>query len=186
MRKSLLCLSALACLSAGLRAAERPIVIDKEHSRIEAEAKATMHAFTAKVVSYEADFLVDPAVGKVKRGTLRFKVSNVRTGDEKRDRDMLVWEQSDQFPEVVFTLIAIEDQSTGKAVARGQLILHGVAKEIVVPATIETKDQRVFTIAGQYDLDTREYGLAVIRKYGLLKVDPLLRVSFHLQGSVTE
>jgi hypothetical protein len=31
-------------------------------------------------------------------------------------------------------------------------------------------------------VDTRDYGLPIIRVFGLLKVDPLVHVQFHLEG----
>ena len=186
MPKNPLLVAALLWLPLALHATERPLSIDKTHSRIEAEAKATMHAFTAKLSSYDAEFMADTTSGKIKRGTLQFKISNVKTGDEKRDRDMLAWIHNDQFPEVVFTLISVVDAAPSKLNARGQLLLHGVAKEIAFPVTVETKDQHVYSIDGHLDLDTQEFGLPIIRKYGLLKVDPVLHVSFHLQGAVVD
>jgi hypothetical protein len=35
-------------------------------------------------------------------------------------------------------------------------------------------------------IDTREHGLPVIRLLGLLKVDPLVTVRFHLQASLKD
>jgi iron complex transport system substrate-binding protein len=43
--------------------------------------------------------------------------------------------------------------------------------------------ERVAAALGDASLDTREFGLPVIRLFGLLKVDPVVRVRFHLQGT---
>ena len=46
-----------------------------------------------------------------------------------------------------------------------------------------TSDGRLLAIDGEAVLDTREFGLPVIRLLGLLKVDPQVAVRFHLQGT---
>ena len=41
-----------------------------------------------------------------------------------------------------------------------------------------------FLCDGEVAIDTRDYGLPVIKKFILLKVDPVVHLSFHLQGRV--
>jgi hypothetical protein len=58
-----------------------------------------------------------------------------------------------------------------------------VARQIEFPVTIVT-NRTLYAIDGHVLVDTRDYGLAIIRRFGLIKVDPVVRVNFHLQGSV--
>lgn len=183
--KKLLVALAFAGFGLCLRAAEAPIVIDTQHSRIEFDVKATMHSFTGSVKAYQADILADPESGNVTKAQLQFKFADLVTGDEKRDRDMLAWEQSDQFPTVVFTLTKLAPTAPGHYSAHGQLILHGVTHDIVFPVTITSADKLVYSIDGETQLDTHDYNLPTIRKFGLMKVNPVVRISFHLQGAVS-
>ena len=40
----------------------------------------------------------------------------------------------------------------------------------------------LFAIDGDAVIDTRDFGLPIIKKFLVLKVDPEVRVRFHLQG----
>lgn len=173
-------------LTVSSRGVEHALSIDKIHSRIEVAVTATMHEFTGKLNDYDADILVDTTSGKLAKAMLRFKFADLKTGDEKRDNAMLSWENNDQFPEAVFTLISLNTAKPNQPTARGQLLLHGTAQEITVELTIVTKDQLVYSIDGESTFDIRDFGLPVIRRYGFLRVNPVVTVSFHLQGSASE
>jgi len=45
-----------------------------------------------------------------------------------------------------------------------------------------TADHRLTTIDGMAAVDTREFGLPIIRMFWVLTVDPVVHVRFHLQG----
>ncbi|PTY08651.1 hypothetical protein DB347_03485 [Opitutaceae bacterium EW11] len=182
MKKILIAL-AIAGLGLCVRAAESPVSIDPQHSRIEFDVKATMHGFTGKVEAYKTDIIADPASGLVTKAQVQVKFADLKTGDTKRDREMLEWEQVDQFPEVLYTMTKLDSLGGGKYTAHGQLILHGVTKEIAFPVTIATADKTTYSIDGETNLDTHDYNLPTIRKFGMLKVNPVVRVFFHLQGS---
>jgi len=172
-------------LALSSRAAEHALSIDKSHSRIEVSVDATFREFTAKLSDYETDILADTATGKITRATLRFKFADLKTGEDKRDEAMLTWENNDQFPEAVFTLTAFDGSNPGKPTARGQLIFHGVARSIALSLTVVTKDQLVYSIDGEANLDVQDFGLPILHRYGFIRVDPTVTVSFHLQGSAS-
>lgn len=172
-------------LGVASQAAEHTLTIDKTHSRIEVMVGATTHEFTLKLSDYEADILADTATGKLTKVMLRFKFADLKTGDEKRDEAMLAWENNDQFPEVVFTLISITTDPVGKGTARGQLLLHGIAREINLDLTVTNKDQLIYSIDGESTLDTQDFGLPILHRYGFIRVDPAITLSFHLQGSAS-
>ena len=93
------------------------------------------------------------------------------------------WLETTKHPEGVFTLSALEPAADGRFEARGTFVLHGVSREIVFPVSVIT-DRTLYAIDGVATLDTQDFGLPVIRKFGLLKVDPVVKVRFHLQGTV--
>ncbi len=65
--------------------------------------------------------------------------------------------------------------------AVGRLTFHGVTRDLRFPITLE-RDGPLYSIDGDAPIDTREFGLPVIRRLAVLKVDPLVHVRFHLQG----
>lgn len=172
---------ALAATTAG--AAETPLVVDAAQSRVEIVVKATVDSFTANLAAYDAAITVDPAAERITGARFAFHFANVKTGNDDRDAQMLAWEEAQQHPDGVFALTTLERDATGATTAKGTLTLHGVAKEIDFSVSVTHEADR-YAIDGEARLDTRDFGLPIIRKFLLLKVDPLVAVRFHLQGDV--
>lgn len=162
-------------------AAPTPLSIDPAQSRVEVIVKATVDSFTGTLDAYKADITVD--AGRVTAATISFRFADVHTGKPARDEAMHEWQDTPKHPDGVFTLKTIETAADGRLTARGALVLHGVSREIAFPISVTT-DHRLYAIDGEAPLDTREFGLPIIRKFGLLKVNPLVKVRFHLQGTV--
>jgi polyisoprenoid-binding protein YceI len=97
---------------------------------------------------------------------------------------MLDWAQAPAHPEASFRLKElVPDATAGRHVARGTFTYHGVEQPLEFPVSI-TLDGGTCAIDGEVILDTRTYALPVIRKFAVLRVDPLVRVRFHLQASL--
>jgi len=158
-----------------------PLVLDRERSEIEVEVRDTFGSFTGRLQAFEAAVSIDPAGPSVERAQVDFKFADLRTGRPRRDRDMLEWENAVQHPSVRFRLERLEVTPGAPVRARGWLTLHGVEHNVVFPVAF-LADGPACSIDGEIDLDYRDYGLPVIRKFFMLTVDPHLRVRFHLQG----
>ncbi len=165
-----------------LPAAAQTLTVDKANSRVEIAVKATVDSFVTKLAAYTADVRFDAATGQVTAAKLAFHFTDVKTGNEKRDREMHIWQQTEKFPDGDFTLKALQPAADGKLTARGGLTLHGVTRELAFPVTV-VRAGAVATVEGEAVVDTRLFGLPVIRKFALLKVDPLVTVRFHLTGT---
>lgn len=173
------------CLLAGLMpvlsiAAPQPLIVDTDQSRVEIVVKATVDSFTGKLNAYTAGITVDE--GRVTAAKLEFHFVDVLTGKEARDEAMHDWQQTAKHPDCSFVLAALEPAPAGRINARGTLTLHGVAREISFPVSVTT-DHTLYAVDGEVPIDTRDFGLPIIRKFMLLKVDPVVTVRFHLQGS---
>ncbi len=158
-----------------------PLVLDRERSEIEVEMRGTFGSFTGRLQAFEVAVSIDPTGPTVERAELEFKFADLRTGRPRRDRDMLEWEDANHHPDVRFRLERLEVTPGVPARARGSLTLHRVEHNVVFPVTL-LADGAACSIDGEVNLDYRDYGLPVIRKFFMLKVDPHLRVRFHLQG----
>lgn len=161
-------------------AAPAPLAIDLAQSRIEIVVKATIDSFTATLSAYKADVQVD--AGRVTAATITFDFADVQTGKPGRDETMHAWQDTPRHPHGVFSLRSLTTDAAGRTTAQGSLVFHEVARELDFPVSITT-DRRLYAIDGEASLDTRDFALPIIRKFGLLKVDPVVKVRFHLQGS---
>lgn len=175
-----LCLAAVL-LAGGARAAEAPLTIDAAQSRVEIGVKATVDSFTGKLERYDAVIVVDPASAEVRSARFAFRFEDVKTGKADRDEEMHKWQDTPHNPDGVFTLVSFARGEDGGRVATGTLVFHGRSREITFPVSI-THDGGLYAIDGEATLDTRDFGLPVIKKFLLLKVDPAVKVRFHLQG----
>lgn len=172
----------LSLATAAAVAAERPLTVDHALSRIQADVKATGHSFTARLGQFDAAIGV-AGDGQVSSAKVSFKFAELVTGKEKRDKEMHAWQQTTSFPDVSFVLTSLEPAGNATAGwnAIGRLTLHGTTREVRFPISI-LRDNARTVIDGAVPLDTREYGLPVIRMMAVLKVDPIVQVSFHLEG----
>ena len=159
------------------------VILDPAQSRVEISVKATVGSFVAQLRDFDAAVTVTSQTGKVEAAVFRFNFAAIKTGNTGRDNDMNEWQQTAKFPEVAFTLTALEPEAGGKSVAHGQLRFHGVERPVSFPVSIEVK-QPTITLDGAVMIDTRDYGLPIIKKLLILKVDPVVSVHFHLQGKL--
>jgi len=144
---------AMMAATAVLTAAEQPLVLDKTASHIDIAVKATVDSFVGKLADFTPTILADAATGKVTTAKITFHFNDVKTGNEKRDHEMHVWQQTDKFPDGEFALSAIEPASDGKFTARGALSFHGVTKELVFPVTVNRQGASL-TVDGEAVVDT--------------------------------
>lgn len=175
-------LAALLALSTiAANAAERALEVDPRQSRIEIAVKATMDSFTGRLEHYQPMIVIDDKGVVSARIAFRFK--DVFTGKAKRDEAMHEWQNTTTFPEGAFVLSSLTPGAAGEGglVARGKLTFHDTTRELVFPISVQRAGS-LYAIDGEATLDTREFGLPVFRAFALLKVDPLVRVRFHVQG----
>jgi len=159
------------------------LVVDMQESRIQIQVKATLTSFVARLPDYEAAIVVAPASGQVQSVRFDANFDEVKTGIAARDADMNRWQETDQFPQLHFVLTSLEPGDRGTYVARGLLFLHGVSVPISFPIAITT-DRRLLAIDGELAVDTRDFGLPIIRKFIFLTVNPIVHLRFHLQGKL--
>lgn len=162
-------------------AALQPLELDAARSSVGVAVKATFDSFEGRVDRYETEILVDPERRSVERAQFSFDFADLRTGRPRRDRDLLEWSDNRRHPVVRFRLERLERSDGAPTLARGQLEIHGVRHEVAFPVSFLV-DGPLCSIDGVVQLDYRDFGLPLIRKFLLLTVDPLLQVRFHLQG----
>lgn len=171
-----------ALVAGSALAAERSLEIDRTHSRIDVDVHATGDSFTGSLKQFEPMVVVTDD-GRVTAARLAFKFRDVVTGKTKRDQAMHEWQHTAEHPDAVFVLTSLESgpAPAGGQLALGRLTFHGITREIRFPVSLLREGERT-VIDGAAPIDTREYGLPIIRMFGFLKVDPIVKVRFHLEG----
>jgi polyisoprenoid-binding protein YceI len=157
-------------------------VLDRAESHVDIAVKATVDSFVARLEDFDVAITLDPESGRVESTAFHADLSAVKTGRADRDHNMSVWLQTNEFPHVVFELTAMERGPNGALTARGRFQLHGQQHDVRFPVTVTVR-RGLTTIDGTATLDTRDFGLPIIR-FWLLTVDPVVHVHFHLQGNL--
>ena len=160
---------------------ETLLLLDRSESHVDIAVKATVDSFVARLEDFDVTVTIDPETAQVGSTVFRADLAAVKTGRADRDGDMNAWLQTVQYPQVRFELTAMDRGPDGALTARGRFQLHGRQRDVSFPAKVGV-DHGLVTIDGSAALDTREFGLPVIRKFLVLTVDPVLHVRFHLQG----
>ncbi len=156
------------------------LALDRPQSWVEVDVKATVGTFIGRLAEFDFSAHGDPAGDEIATGVFRADFASLTTGNAARDRDMNDWQQTGKYPEVVFSLDELASAPDGSRVARGRLRLHGVERALILPVLIAA-NQQTLVVTGEVPLDTRDYGLPVIRTLLVLKVDPIVHVRFHVQ-----
>ncbi|AOS44126.1 YceI-like domain protein [Lacunisphaera limnophila] len=181
LRVFLLVLAALVPLWVRGEAGASPLQLDLAHSALEVEVHATFETFVVRLDRFRADIAINPGTRVVEQVGINFLMADLRTGRSQRDQHMLEWEEHERFPEVGFRMVGQVASAAGPRSVRGVVSLHGVEHEVAFNVTFLMQDT-VCSIDGEAEIDYRDHGLPLIRKYWVLRVDPVLHVRFHLQG----
>lgn len=168
----------LALLVFATSAGAGTLAIDKAKSRIQVDAKATGHDFTGTLDDFEATVSGDSATLAPTAVSLSWKFADLKTGDVKRDAEMLKW--LGKGPQGSFAFIKTW-QDKGKDHAQGKLTIHGISKTIAFPYTAKKEGDWV-SIDGTASLDYQDFGLPIVRAMAVMTVNPKLTVRFHLVG----
>lgn len=170
----------LTCLLLIGTAAAETLNVDKQRSRIQVDAKATGHVFTGTLGDYQATLKGDASSLRPTAVKLAWKFADLKTGDEKRDAEMIKW-LGGGGPQGSFEFTKTWDLK-GQNHVQGKLTIHGVSKTISFPFTAK-KEGAWVTIDGTAALNYQDYSLPLIRK-AVMKVQPDLTVRIHLVGKV--
>jgi len=168
-------------LATGAMAADRPVVVDYQESRIKTDVKAAVGSFVGYLARYDVTVGFDGAAPQVTSAALAFRFTDMKTGEDKRDKNLHDWQETEKFPDGRFKLSEGGAGPAGGYVATGSLTFHGVTQPVQFPVQVTTEGE-VIIIDGEVVIDTQKFGLPIIRLFFALKVNPEVTVFFHLQG----
>jgi polyisoprenoid-binding protein YceI len=154
---------ALAVLApASLAAQARPHDIDAAHSEINFTAESRLlsaHGFFGK---WNADVAFDPANPAASKVKITIDAASINTRNDRRDGHLRSADFFDveKFPEITFVSKRIEMTGAATMNIVGDLTIHGVTKEVVVPASMVFYDEGVGRFKGMFSIKRKDYGVA--------------------------
>lgn len=149
--------------------------------RLSFDGHATVGDFTGVTTEVSGEMTGGEAIEEV-RGWVEAPVATLRTGDRKRDRDMNGSLESDKYPVIRFELTGVtprggEGDSTA-ATLEGRMMIHGVTREVSLPARIVRRDGNV-RVRSDFPLNLEDYEIG-----GLSRMLGMLRMSEHIEVHV--
>lgn len=177
-RRSLLALFALL----PVLACAAPLAVDPASVAITVGARATMHGFTGRLATAAIALEGDVTSGAITSASVRFRWSDLKTGDAARDKEMVAWATA-KSAEGTFLLVSLAPTPVATTfTATGSLALNGQTRDVSFPVTI-VRTPAGWDVTGETTIDHRDWGLPKIRKFGMLTVDPNVSIRFHLSAT---
>ena len=137
------------------------------------DGRATVGDFTGTTTSVTGEMSGGARLSEV-RGWVEAPVRTLRTGNDRRDRDLDRSMESEKYPTLRFELTGVEPRGfagdSTSVVLHGRFIIHGVTHEAAVPADVVVLPGTV-RVHGETRLNLRDYDIG-----GLTKMMGMLRM----------
>jgi len=124
-------------------------------------------------------------------GWVEAAVATLYTQNDHRDRDLRAVMEVDKYPTMRFDLIGVTIGSPGdpldtlRVTLRGRLAIHGVTREVSIPATLVTAGDTI-DASGSFPLDLTEYRISGLTRFlGALRMQKDIEVRFRTRFEAT-
>jgi len=123
------------------------------------------------------------------RGWVQAPVATLVTHNDHRDRDLRSSMEVEKYPTMRFTLARMSEApasgATGAVILHGTLTIHGVTRDVDLPATVERSADTIH-VTSAFPLDLHDFRVGGLTKMlGLLRMDPHIEVHVDLRFLAT-
>lgn len=137
------------------------------------DGRATAGDFTGTTTTVTGA-LVGAATLATATGWVEAPVVTLKTGKDRRDRDLNKSMESEKYPTLRFELDRVEagagPADSLPAVLHGRMVLHGVTRDVVLPSTLHFSPTGV-RVHSSFPLNLKDYRIGGLSKaFGLLKM----------------
>ena len=137
------------------------------------DGHATVGDFTGTTTEVTGEMTGGSGLADV-RGWVEAPVRSLETGNKKRDRDLNKSMESDEYPTIRFELDAVTGTGgTADSLAAtlgGRLIIHGVTREVSLPAQLRSGADGI-RIRADFPLNLKDYEIGGLSKMlGVLRM----------------
>jgi polyisoprenoid-binding protein YceI len=174
IRRAALLWATLLPLTAGVAWAQRAIPCGPVRGgTLSFDGHATTGDFTGSTTTVTGEITAGGGLLQV-RGWVEAPVMTLKTGNNKRDKDLNKSMESDQYPTIRFELsgVTVDQEASDSASVKleGSFIIHGVRREATLPATVVFGPEGI-RVRAQTPLNLKDYSIGGLTKMlGLLKM----------------
>jgi len=147
---------------------------DLRAGRLSFDGKATLGAFTGSTDSVRGRMVGGPSLRGV-RGWVEAPVRALKTGNNRRDRDLYKAMEADIYPTIRFQLESVEPQwersDSASAVLTGQFFIHGVNRPERIPALVSRTPEGI-RVTASLPMDLRHYQIEGLTRFLIFKMKP--------------
>lgn len=171
--RGLLCAMVLSVAGRTVEA-QRPIPAGVvRHGTLSFDGRATVGNFTGTTTEVSGEMSGGESLQAV-RGWVEAPVATLKTGNDRRDRDLNRSMESEKYPTIRFELAAVEPSAVaGDSMSvrlLGRFIIHGVSREATVPVTLVFLPESI-QVRGETLLNLEDYEIGGLTKMmGMLKM----------------
>jgi polyisoprenoid-binding protein YceI len=173
IRLSLALLTGWATAGSAQTAAGRPIPAAKTaEGSLSFDGRANVGDFTGTTTTLSGEMSGGADLSAV-RGWVESPVATLKTGKDRRDRDLLKSMEADKYPTLRFDLDAVAGQNTGDSVPvtlKGRLSIHGIARAVELPGSVVLSADHA-RVHSDFPLNLKDYKIG-----GLSKMMGMLRM----------
>jgi polyisoprenoid-binding protein YceI len=173
IRLSLALVTGWATAVSGQTAASRPIPAAKTaEGSLSFDGRANVGDFTGTTTTLSGEMSGGPDLSAV-RGWVESPVATLKTGKDRRDRDLLKSLEADKYPTLRFDLDDVVAQNTGDSVPvtlKGRLSIHGIVRPVELPGSVVLGADHARVRSG-FPLNLKDYKIG-----GLSKMMGMLRM----------
>lgn len=169
-------LGVVLSLAAGPAAAQRTLPAGQVvQGTLSFDAKATLGPFTGTTDSVTGAMTAGNDVREV-RGWVEAPVASLVTGNGLRDKDLNKAMESERYPRLRFDLDGVsllaDAADSSQVMLSGRFTIHGVTREVAVPATVHYGTDGV-RVRADFPMNVRDYGVTRLSKmFGAFKMNP--------------
>lgn len=136
------------------------------------DGRANVGDFTGTTTTLTGEMSGGPDPAAV-RGWVEAPVATLKTGKDRRDRDLLKSMETDKYPTMRFDLDSVVAGAAGDSMPvalKGRLTIHGVERAVELPATL-TLTPAAARVRSDFPLNLKDYKIG-----GLSKMMGMLRM----------
>ena len=147
------------------------------------DGRATAGTFTGTTTTITGEMTGGAGLSDV-RGWVEAPVSTLKTGNDRRDRDLNKSMESEKYPAIRFELTGVvvggPPSNSVPVTLQGRFIIHGVTRKASLPADVTLGPDRV-RVRGTARLNLKDYEIVGLSKMmGMLKMHEEILVHLDL------
>ncbi len=142
--------------------------------RLSFDGKATLGDFTGVSDSVRGQMTGGASLRDV-RGWVEAPVRTLKTGNGRRDRDLIKTMEADIYPNIRFVLEGVEPQwergDSASVTLAGRFFIHGVARAERVAATV-VRTAAGIRVKATLPMNLHDYRITALTRFLILKMHP--------------